>query len=193
VDNSEVAIDIARRLSADTGLHAEFVCSDLYDLPEPLEPDSFDIVFTSYGVLSWLPDLVHWASAIAALLKPRGVFYLVEFHPFLDMLDEDTGTRFEFPYFESERRPLVFHDEVSYADPEADQPSHTLYQWLHPLGDVVSAIAGAGMTIEWLHEFDYSPYSTFPWLHERKPDEYVGTHLPAAPHVFSLRASKPDC
>ncbi|HTH84632.1 class I SAM-dependent methyltransferase [Mycobacterium sp.] len=190
VDNSEVAIDIARRLSVDTGIQADFVCSDLYALPGPLDRDSFDIVFSSYGVLSWLPDLEPWASVSAALLKPGGVFYLVEFHPLLDMLDEDTGTRFEFPYFGADRKPLVLRDEVSYADPDADQPSHTLYQWIHSLGDVVSALAGAGLTIEWLHEFDYSPYACYPWLHERRHNEYVAD-FPAAPHVFSVKARKP--
>ena len=105
------------------------------------------------------------------------------------MLDEETGSRFEYPYFESNREPLVFHDEVSYANPEAEQPSHTLYQWIHTLGDVVSAIADAGLTIEWLHEFDYSPYGHYPWLHERKQDEYVADP-PAKPHVFSVKARK---
>ena len=191
VDNSEVAIDIARRLSEDIGVHADFVCSDLYELPGPLEPASFDVVFSSYGVLSWLPDLQRWASIAAALTKPGGVFYLVEFHPLLGMLDDETGKRFEYPYFESGREPLVFHDEVSYANPEAEQPSHTLYQWIHSLGDVVSAIADAGLTIQWLHEFDFSPYGHYPWLHERRPDEYVAD-LPAAPHVFSVKAGKAE-
>jgi SAM-dependent methyltransferase len=189
VDNSDVAIKIARRLSEDIGVRADFVCSDLYDLPGPLDAGSFDVVFSSYGVLSWLPDLERWASIATALLKPGGVFYLVEFHPLLDMLDEDTGSRFEYPYFDSERKPLVLHDEVSYADPEADQPSHTLYQWIHTLGDVVSALANAGLTIDWLHEFDYSPYGCRPWLHERRQDEYVAD-LPRAPHVFSVKARK---
>jgi SAM-dependent methyltransferase len=189
VDNSDVAIEIARRLSEDIGVRADFVSSDLYDLPGPLDAGSFDVVFSSYGVLSWLPDLERWASIATALLKPGGVFYLVEFHPLLDMLDEDTGSRFEYPYFDSERKPLVLHDEVSYADPEADQPSHTLYQWIHTLGDVVSALANAGLTIDWLHEFDYSPYGCRPWLHERRQDEYVAD-LPRAPHVFSVKARK---
>ncbi len=105
------------------------------------------------------------------------------------MLDEETGSRFEFPYFGTERKPLVFNDEVSYADPQADQPRHTLYQWIHPLGDVVSAIASAGLRIEWLHEFDFSPYACYPWLHERRPDEYAAD-FPAAPHVFSVKARK---
>ena len=107
------------------------------------------------------------------------------------MLDDETGKRFQYPYFESEREPLVFHDEVSYADPQVDQPRHTLYQWIHTLGDVVSAMADAGLTIEWLHEFDYSPYGCYPWLHERRQDEYVAD-LPAAPHVFSVKAHKPE-
>lgn len=191
VDNSEVAIDIARRLSGDIGVPAEFLCCDLYELPGPLQPDSFDIVFSSYGVLSWLPELRHWALAAAALLKPGGYLYLVEFHPLLDMFDEATGSRLEYPYFATERKPLVLDDEVSYADPEADQPAHTLYQWIHSLGDIISAISSAGLTIEWLHEFDYSPFACYPWLRERRRDEYVHSDIPPAPHVFSVRARKP--
>jgi SAM-dependent methyltransferase len=189
VDNSEVAIEIARRLSEDIGVRADFVSSDLYDLPGPLDAGSFDVVFSSYGVLSWLPDLKRWASVATALLKPGGVFYLVEFHPLLGMLDEETGSKFEYPYFDSERKPLVLYDEVSYASPEAEQPSHTLYQWIHTLGDVVSALGNAGLIIDWLHEFDYSPYGCYPWLHERRQDEYVAD-LPPAPHVFSVKARK---
>ena len=191
VDSSEAAIDIARRLSDDIGVPAEFVCSDIYDLPGPLETASFDIVFTSYGVLSWLPDLEPWAAAAAALLKPGGSFYIVEFHPVLYMFDDNTGTKFEFAYFSSDRRPLVFSGEVSYADPDAEQPRRTLYQWVHSLGDVVTAMANAGLTIEWLHEFDFSPYEIFPWLHQRRTDEYVATHLPPTPHLFSVQAHKP--
>ena len=191
VDNSEVAIDIARRLSDEIGVRSDFLCCDIYELPGPLQLDSFDVVYSSYGVLSWLPELQQWASAAAALLKPGGILYLVEFHPLLDMFDEDTGTRFEFPYFDSERKPLVLDGEVSYADPEADQSTHTLYQWIHTLGDIVTAVASAGLTIEWLHEFDYSPYGCYPWLRERAHDEYVHSDIPAAPHAFSVRARKP--
>jgi SAM-dependent methyltransferase len=190
VDSSEAAIGIARRLSGDIGVPADFVCSDIYDLPGPLETASFDIVFTSYGVLSWLPDLVPWAAAVAALLKPGGFFYIVEFHPVLYMLDEETGTRFEFPYFGTAREAMVFPDEVSYADPEADQTGHTLYQWVHTLGDVVNALVNAGLTIEWLHEFDFSTYGCFPWLHERRRGEFVASDLPPTPHLFSVRARR---
>jgi SAM-dependent methyltransferase len=191
VDNSEVAINIARHLSGDARVHADFVCRDIYDLPEPLIPDSFDIVFSSYGVLSWLPDLDRWASVAATLLKTNGILYLVEFHPFLGMLDDATGSRLEYPYFNSHGKPLVLYDEVSYAYPEADPNGHTLYQWIHPLGDVISAISSAGLIIEWLHEFDYSPWGCYPWLSERKQGEYVDANIPSSPHLFSVKARKP--
>ena len=82
----------ARRLAADTAIQAEFVCSDLYRLPDALLSfHSFDVVYTSYGVLCWLPNLAPWAELIARYLKPGGFFYIVEAHPSARMfpLDED--------------------------------------------------------------------------------------------------------
>lgn len=92
VDFSTESIAGARRLAGETGIQAEFVCSDLYELPETLPSfHSFDIVYTSYGVLCWLPDLASWAGVIARYLKPGGFFYIAEAHPSARMfpLDED--------------------------------------------------------------------------------------------------------
>lgn len=82
VDFSDEAIDYARKLSKETGIKADFICSDIYALPEILD-QQFDIVFTSYGVLTWLPDLKRWAEVVAHFLKPGGFFYIVEIHPIL--------------------------------------------------------------------------------------------------------------
>ena len=174
IDNSEVAIDIARRLSVDTGIQADFVCSDLYALPGPLDRDSFDIVFSQLR-----------GTELATGPRALGIGFRGAVEAGRRFLSRrvPSSTRHarrrhgqlasNFPYFGADRKPLVLRDEVSYADPDADQPSHTLYQWIHSLGDVVSALAGAGLTIEWLHEFDYSPYACYPWLHERRHNEYV--------------------
>ncbi|MEO1436754.1 MAG: class I SAM-dependent methyltransferase [Bacteroidota bacterium] len=81
IDFSKEAIGIANALSAETGIPAKFVESDLYDLPNQLE-GQFDVVFTSYGVLGWLPDMDAWAKVINHFLRPGGTFYIVEFHPF---------------------------------------------------------------------------------------------------------------
>jgi SAM-dependent methyltransferase len=75
VDFSAEAISLARELDADLGAGAEFVCSDIYDLPGKLEA-AFDVVFTSYGVLCWLPDLAAWGKVISRLLAP-GAFFLL--------------------------------------------------------------------------------------------------------------------
>src|SRR6476661_801270 len=56
VDFSPAAINLASELAREERVAAEFICSDLYDLPDKLD-GRFDVVFTSYGVLTWLPDL----------------------------------------------------------------------------------------------------------------------------------------
>ena len=69
VDFSDTAIDLARALKEDIGTDARFIRSNVYDLPDVLD-EEFDIVFTSYGVLCWLPDLEKWASGRPPLPQP---------------------------------------------------------------------------------------------------------------------------
>jgi 2-polyprenyl-3-methyl-5-hydroxy-6-metoxy-1,4-benzoquinol methylase len=88
VDLSDTAIQEAKKLNNDLGLDADFICCNVYDLENHLN-EKFDIVFTSYGVIGWLPDLNKWAEIIAHFLKPGGFFYMAEFHPVVWMLDED--------------------------------------------------------------------------------------------------------
>jgi len=99
IDFSEKAIQQARALNDEMGLDAKFVQSNVYDLKENLE-GQFDVVFTSYGVLTWLPDLEEWASIVNHFLKPGGIFYIMEFHPTLYMLDWDNG-KIAYQYFDS--------------------------------------------------------------------------------------------
>src|SRR5579871_5142511 len=61
MDFAEKAIEIARSASQELHLDATFVCCDLYDLPNVLDAaGEFDIVYTSYGAIGWLPDLQPW-------------------------------------------------------------------------------------------------------------------------------------
>src|SRR5437762_9744531 len=79
VDFSTKGIEAARQLSRETGIPGEFICSNLYELRDALpRPASFDIVYTSYGVLNWLPDLAPWGALIAHYLAPGGFLYIVE-------------------------------------------------------------------------------------------------------------------
>jgi SAM-dependent methyltransferase len=119
VDFSERAIALARSLAAETGLEARFIHSDVLELDQALDGD-FEVVFTSFGVLWWLPDLTRWATIAARFVRPGGMLYLAEFHPFSQVMDDGdvTGPTLFHPYFPSPE-PLVFPTQGSYADPDA--------------------------------------------------------------------------
>lgn len=188
VDFSEKAIEIARSLSRDTGVEATFLCSDIYELPNVLEGE-FDIVFTSYGVLSWLSDLNRWAEIVARFLKPGGLFYIVEFHPVLMMLDEETGTTFKYPYFPT-AEPFMMVEKGSYADQHADFTGNS-YMWAYGLGDIINALISAGLSIEFMREVPYSAYNIFPFMKEDSEGRWiVKDSLYPLPLMFSIKATK---
>lgn len=187
VDFADEAITLARSLSRELEVPAEFVCSDIYDLPENLDR-KFDIVFTSYGVLAWLRDLNRWGEVVSHFLKAGGLFYIVEFHPFVSMLDE-TGEKIEFPYFHT-GDAIKCDIKGSYADPDSEFV-HDSYEWSFGLGDVVTALTRAGLRIEFLHEFPYSNYNCWPYIKEVAPGKYVHPGIKHdLPHMFSIRAIK---
>lgn len=140
-DFSEPAIEAARELTMECGIDARFVFSDVYNLPRKLEA-RFDIVFTSYGVTFWLPDLKPWAQVVSHYLKPGGTFYMVEFHPFSGVFDSEldvTDLRVRhprYPYFPT-AEPLKFEDDGSYADRSAKLENRVTYSWPHRISEVV--------------------------------------------------------
>jgi len=190
-DFSERAIEQARSLAAELALPAEFVCCDLYDLPEHLSGE-FDIAFTSEGVLCWLPDLKRWAAVIAHFLRRDGLFFIREFHPVAGIFDSADGVTapvVHHPYFHSDD-PMRFQDEDSYAAKGVDiqRPS---YEWTHSMADIINALIGVGLTIEYVNEFPYCTYQSHPfltmdedglWRFEEAPD--------SLPLMFSIRATK---
>jgi SAM-dependent methyltransferase len=187
-DFSPRAIATARALSAELGVAAEFVCADLADLPRHLE-GAFDVVFTSYGVLCWLPDLVRWGEVIAHFLAPGGFFYIVEQHPLGAVFEgRGDGVAASGSYFE--RGPFEEKGEGSYADPTARFEHDTRYQWHHPLSDVVGALAGAGLRVEFVHEF---PFCMFRWLPSMVRGADGWYRVPGREglrFLFSLKASR---
>ncbi len=190
MDYSPEGIAKARELAAECGLEARFICCNLYDLPQHLE-GQFDIVFTSYGVLCWLPDLREWARIAASYVKPGGFFYIAEFHPFSYVFDDEADhLRYRYPYFAQEATRFEF--DGTYADKEAKLAHHEDYEWNYPLGEVVSALIDAGLRIEFLHEHAFTVYEQLPFLEkvERARWRFPGGEEPI-PLMFSLRAGKP--
>lgn len=174
LDFSEPAVQTARDLAAQIGAAtARFVTADVYDAAQAVGGQVFDIVYTGYGALCWLPDIGRWAQTAAALVAPGGFLYLSEHHPVCDVLAED-GRTVQGDYFR--RDPAVFDAPGTYADPDAPMAATTTVEWLHGVGDVVSAVAAAGLRLEFLHEHDHG--------HFRLP---AGLGVPL---VYSLRAAK---
>ena len=190
VDLSDQSITLARALSAELDIPATFVCCDLFDLPNMLA-GQFDIVFTSYGVLNWLADLKRWAAVVAHFLKPGGIFYIVEFHPFSRVFDaQSPDLKVANSYYFSEE-PFHFETQGSY-DAEASILLHG-YKWNHSLSEVYNALIKAGLRIECFNEFPFT-------LRERIAGMVQGEdglwrlrhHHGMVPLLFSLQARKPS-
>lgn len=180
VDISPVAIQKARELAAQTRVNAEFVCSDVYGFNRG-NSEPYDIVFTSYGTVCWLPDLDKWAEIVSSNLAVGGTFYLVEFHPIYDLL---AG----YSYF----TPAVpdVEEEATYTENGADTVAR-LATWAHPLSSVVNALIGAGIQVERLNEFSFSPYNCFKGMVEREPGRFYLSHRGNdVPIVYSLTGRK---
>jgi SAM-dependent methyltransferase len=197
VDFSPATIRLARELAADIGItDARFIESNVYQLPVRLA-DAFDIVYTSRGVLGWLPDIRGWARVVARFVRPGGRFYISEAHPVIQVFEsEGVGPRelrLQYPYWEH-GDPLIFDVHGSYADRDAELGAeHTEHGWDHGLGEIVSALIDAGLRIDRLEE---QPFLEWPadFLVEREPGSgvYVLPDGPGElPLMFSLLASKP--
>ncbi len=186
VDLSDKAIESAVQLAAETGADAKFICCDIYDLPAHLEAQ-FDLVFTSYGTIGWLPDLDKWAEIISRYLKPGGQFVFVEFHPVVWMFD-DAFEKVGYNYFKA--GPIVETETGTYADKAADIVQ-TSVSWNHGLGEVLSSLIGAGLQMAHFQEYDYSPYNCFQKTVEVAPRKYRIAHLDNnIPMVYSVVATK---
>lgn len=192
VDLSDQAIELANRLSAELEIPARFLAADVYKLPEQLS-GSFDIIYMSYGVLHWLPDLAAWARIVAGCLNPGGIFYIVEDHPFMRVFDSDSADALQVgnPYFFSET-PYPLEMQGSYA--AEGQPGQAVrgYMWDHSLSDLFTALIGAGLRIENFHEFPFALRAKFPLMQQAEDGLW---RLPApldqsVPLLFSLQARK---
>jgi hypothetical protein len=166
----------------------------LYDLPEALD-GVFEVVYTSRGVLGWLPDIRGWAGVVAHFLAPGGRFFITEIHPVVQALeDEDVGSRelrLRYPYWEHPD-PLMFDVKGSYADPQADVGAKVEHGWDHGLGEIVTALVDAGLRIESLVEHPFLAWKVGFLVDDGEGDWRLppdaGGELPL---MFSLLATKP--
>lgn len=197
LDFSGEAVVLARRLADELNLSgsARFVQANVYDALEAVgETEGFDLVFVSWGALMWLPDLPTWARIVAACLCQGGSLYLLEAHPIaLNLADGDVvgawAPRPRQPYLSTGL--TIYDDPIGYANPDHPLENKRTHEWRHTLADVVSAIAGAGLVIEWLREHDAVAWEVFPGLQEGDDGLFRWPDAALLPLSWSIRARRP--
>lgn len=190
LDFSPVAIEGARDLARKASLPATFVEADVYDARKVVE-GQFDMVFSTWGTICWLPDVKRWAKVVADMLAPGGSFYFLDSHPSAQVLDQRDG-RLEptYGWRTPMEKPDAFSETQSYTG-DAHGETITDYNWIHPLSDIIGGLLEAGLRLEFLHEHEVLPYKLFPMMVPaghgmfRLPDGAV-----PIPLSFSLRAVK---
>lgn len=186
VDFSDAAIAKARELAETTNTNTRFICCDIYSLPDNLN-EQFDIVFTSYGTIGWLPNLDKWAKVINHFLKPGGRFIFAEFHPFVWMFDSGFS-KIDYSYFNEEA--IIETETGTYADKAANMEVKTI-SWNHDLSEVFSSLINNNLEIKTFKEYNYSPYNCFNDMEEFEPKRYRIPHLQnKIPFVYALKAVK---
>jgi len=186
VDFSEKAIEKAIELSKITKNNTSFICCDIYDLPNYLN-QQFDIVFTSYGTIGWLPDLNKWGQIISQFLKPNGKFILVDFHPVIWMFD-DQFDKVGYNYFNS--GAIIETLSGTYADKDA-AINQEYIMWNHGISEILNSLIKNNIEINSFDEFDYSPYNCFNNTEEFETKKYRIKHLEnKIPMVYALVGTK---
>jgi 2-polyprenyl-3-methyl-5-hydroxy-6-metoxy-1,4-benzoquinol methylase len=189
LDFSSNAIEVAGRLAAGCGLDIEFVRADVYDAPEALGHRRFDIVYTGIGALNWLADLPGWAQVVERLLRPGGTLYLSEIHPLVLGLSEDgrlLARDILHAGYQVNTTP-----GGTYAVPDAEMVNRVTFERVHGIGDVLTAVLDAGLSVE---HFGEQHYTNAPWPWTVRGDDgffRLPDGWPRYPLTYSLRARRP--
>lgn len=188
LDLSDEAIEKAQWLADTCGTKTKFVCCDVYSASDYIQ-GKFDIVFTSYGTVGWLPDMDKWASIVQQFIKPGGKFVFAEFHPVVWMMDYQFK-KFDYSYFNVS--PIIEELEGTYADKNA-QIKNKEITWNHSLSEVIGALLKQGLVLESLDEYDYSPYPCFENLVEVEDGKFQIKGLEGIlPMAYALSMLKPN-
>jgi SAM-dependent methyltransferase len=162
LDFSSEAIGAARGFASRARREVRFVHADLYDARQALGA-TYQVVFVTWGAINWLPDIQRWAGLVSDLLEHGGFLYLAESHPNTLCLEEIDGRI--VPHYDwrtPREKPIATDAEATYTgDPRPIAHKRT-YEWIHPIGAIVSALIQAGLSLQWLNEHERLPYRLFP-------------------------------
>lgn len=185
IDFSPRMLDLAQRLTAATGAPATWVEADVLDVPGTLAGTA-DVLYTGRGSIMWVQDLDGWAATIHRLLAPGGRLVQFEGHPAEWLFDADEDGSWmltDYDYFggpEASRgwaRGYIDHLSVP------DEEQHWKFARAWTLGEVVTAVARAGLQISEVAEYPVDWWSGHRDVH---PEERG--RLPLS---FSITATRP--
>jgi SAM-dependent methyltransferase len=194
LDFSPKSLAQARHLATSTGADVDFVESEVYAAPDVLGRGEFDLVYTGIGALCWLPDIKRWARTVADLLKAGGRLFIREGHPVLWSLEqgrEDDLLVILDPYFE-QKDPMVWDEGGTYVDTDVEFTHNVTHEWNHGLGEIVTALLEAGMTITGLVEHQSVPWEGLPGKMVELPNGecQLAVRPERLPHTYTLQAVK---
>ncbi|GIF13078.1 class I SAM-dependent methyltransferase [Actinoplanes teichomyceticus] len=193
LDFSGVSLEQARTVAARAGAEIDFVQSDVYRARDALDGE-FDLVYTGIGALGWLPDIRRWATTVASLLAPGGRLFIREGHPILRACDYDRTDdviALAEPYFEHVE-PQVYDEPGTYVETDREFVHTVTHEWNHGLGEIVTAVLDAGLTLTGLVEHQSVPWNALPGRMRQLPDgEWQLADRPQRlPHTYTLQARK---
>ena len=177
----------AKKLSQELGVkNIEFIESDIMEFREK-HKKKYDVVFTTEGVLVWLPDLNKWAETVRHLLNENGFLYVLDSHPFYLVFDEDklreNKLEIKYPYFK--REPDNCGTIGGYA---SEAKAAKTFEWMYKISDIINPLARAGLTIEFFNEYDTLYYD----MGGMENSDNGQCHYPffdtKLPFTFSLKA-----
>jgi SAM-dependent methyltransferase len=192
VDFSPQSIAAARRLRDELNLAATFIQANIYDVPQILD-QTYDIVYTSRGVLCWLRDLTAWGQVIARTLKPGGIFYIMEQHPIINTLEETENGElvFRYRYFHAPEPTKWDAEGGDYADATYIVQNPT-YEWSWSISDIVNALLNAGLQVEHINEYERLFFQYFPGMVPCSDRWYdLPKYRGKLPLLFTLKARQP--
>ncbi|MGE0719047.1 MAG: class I SAM-dependent methyltransferase [Alphaproteobacteria bacterium] len=193
IDFSPDAIAAARELAARIGRpDATFVEANVYDAPAAVG-GQYDVVFTTWGAICWLPDIPAWARVVARMLRPGGLFYFADGHPGMLMLEQIDGRLLPtYPQDTPPDAPLVFDEATTYAGDGSKLTQQRTYQWIHSISRIVNALLEAGLAVEHIGEYPTLPWAMFP-MFVRMDDEMwrLPDGHPSFPLALTIRARRP--
>ncbi|MFI6865765.1 class I SAM-dependent methyltransferase [Nocardia sp. NPDC050406] len=190
LDLSPNSLRHARRIAEADGRDITWVESDARFASAAIDR-RFDTIVTSAGTIVWLPELTAWARSIHELLEPGGFFMIRDDHPMLGAMGFEPWEVTDD--YLSGGGAHTEEDSGSYTPGSEGQIAHTTnHQWQHDLGEIVTALLEAGLTIEALHELPYMDWRPFPDLVASPEGWTLPAGSPRIPLNFAIVATRPD-